>query len=57
MGLMGKYSVYVQYLRLFSVEVQFGVIPCTPILADLLHVVSQKWLVVKQNGPTFGPQG
>ena len=27
------------------------------IFAGLVHVVSQKWLIVEQNGAKFGPQG
>ena len=28
-----------------------------PIFGDVVHVVSQKWLITEQNGPTFGHQG
>ena len=33
-----------------------GLFGALPIFAHLVHVVSQKWLIVEQNGLKFGPQ-
>ncbi len=53
LGLRGIFSVYRVLLTLKCLG-SFGAFP---IFANLVHVVSRKWLIVGQNGPKFGPQG
>ncbi len=45
--------VYIRYFWLLSVQVQFGSFGAFPIFGNL---VSQKRLIVEQNGWKFGPQ-
>ncbi len=52
-----RYLVDIEYSWLWSVQVQFGVIWCISNFADVVHVVSQKQLIVERKWPKFGSQG
>ena len=57
LDLRGKYLVYIEYFRLLIVAVQLGSFGAFPICGDLVHVVSQKQLIVERNGRKFVPKG
>ena len=57
LGAMGKYKVYMCTFDCQMFKFSLGSLGAFPILAHLVHAVSQKRQIVERNGPKFGTQG